>query len=140
MVQQNADISALLKALRNSTAKNAAQYQAPTDNLQNDRIGLRDYQVNATRRAPNLSERLELIASGQPQAPSGALGTIGKTIVNNPITKTVLGGLHYMGAPRRAVQSTLLELKDALDSNEKTVASAKDWYQNYTDPTFGGGY
>ena len=134
MVQQNADISALLQSLKNS-----AKGRAPTDNSQNERIALSDYQTNATRRAPNLSQRLELIASGQPKPPSGAFGTIGKAFVENPITKVALSGLNTLGYPRRAVQSAVLELKDALDSNEQTVASASDWYSNFKNPAFGGG-
>ena len=134
MVEQNADITALLESLKNS-----AKGQTPVDNFQNQRIGLRDNLINATRRAPDLSERLNLIAAGQPQAPSGAFGTIGKALVNNPVTKTVLSGMNTLSLPRRAVQASLLELKDAVDSNSKTVASTSDWYSNYTNPEFGGG-
>lgn len=134
MVEQNADITALLESLKNS-----AKGQTPVDNSQNQRIGLRDNLINATRRAPDLSERLNLIAAGQPQAPSGAFGTIGKALVNNPVTKTVLSGMNTLSLPRRAVQASLLELKDAVDSNSKTVASTSDWYSNYTNPEFGGG-
>lgn len=131
---QNADVEKILESLRNSNYA-----KAPTDNLQNEIIKLRDYQTNAIRRAPSLQEKLAQISTGQPAPPSGAFGTVGKALVGNPITKSVLSGLNTLAYPRRIVQSSVLELKNAIDNNPNTVASLDEWKKNVVDPTFGGG-
>ena len=131
---QNADIEKILESLRNSSYA-----KAPTDNLQNEIIKLRDYQINTVRRAPSLQEKLAQISAGEPAPPSGAFGTIGKILVGNPITKSVLSGFNTLAYPRRIVQSSVLELKNAIDNNPNTVASLDEWRKNVVDPTFGGG-
>ena len=102
-------------------------------------LNFRDAKIKALQAAPGLSERLQEISQGAPPEPSGALGTLGKLLVNNPVSKTVLGGLSAIDVPRRLVISGIKEFKDAVDNNPNTRASFKDYRDQVADPTFGFG-
>ena len=102
-------------------------------------LNFRDAKIKALQAAPGLSERLQAISQGAPPEPSGALGTLGKLLVNNPVSKTVLGGLSAIDVPRRLVISGIKEFKDAVDNNPNTRASFKDYRDQVADPTFGFG-
>lgn len=101
-------------------------------------VTLNDYRLNALRQAPRLSEQINALAQGQSEAP-GALGTVGRLLVDNPISKTVLGGLTLVDTPRRAVISGVRELVDLLDEDEKTKFSFNDFFSQTKDTAYGFG-
>ena len=101
-------------------------------------LGVNDERLRALRAAPQLSEQINSIAAGESQ-PSGAAGTIGKLLIDNPISKTVLNALTVVDTPRRAVISGVRELVDLVDGDPKTDASFGDWWKQTGDPTYGFG-
>ena len=103
-------------------------------------LSLRDSTISALRKAPRLGDRAGLIAQGQDTSTGGgALGNVGKLLIDNPLTKTVLGGLTAVDTPRRFVISTARELVDALDGDPLTDASFKDLFSQTKDVTYGFG-
>jgi len=102
-------------------------------------LSLRDSTISALQKAPRLGDRAGLIAQGQGTGDSGALGTVGKLLIDNPITKTVLGGLSAVDTPRRFVISTARELVDAVDGDPRTDASLKDLFSQTKDVSYGFG-
>jgi hypothetical protein len=77
-------------------------------------------------------------AAGKSES-SGALGNIGKALIDNPISKTVLGGLTILDTGRRAAVSTVREATDFFDTDPNTNVSVKDWFKQTKDPTYGFG-
>jgi hypothetical protein len=103
-------------------------------------LSLRDSTISALQKAPRLGDRAGLIAQGQAtDTGGGALGNIGKLLIDNPITKTVLGGLTAVDTPRRFVISTARELVDAVDGDPLTDASFKDLFTQTKDVNYGFG-
>lgn len=99
----------------------------------------RDSVVNALRNAPSLKDDITRLSQGRTQDPPGALGSIGKLAVNNPLTKGFLGALDTIDKPKRFVISGIREFVDAVDNDAKTKASFKDFKNQIDDPTFGFG-
>lgn len=77
-------------------------------------------------------------AAGKSEA-SGALGNIGKALLDNPISKVVLGGLTILDTGKRAAVSTLREATDYFDTDPNTNASVKDWFSQTKDVGYGFG-
>jgi hypothetical protein len=102
-------------------------------------LNFRDAKIKALQAAPGLTERLNSIAAGEPPKPSGALGTLGSMLVNNPVSKAVLSGLSAIDVPRRLVISGIKEFKDAVDGDPNSQASFQDYKDQVADPTFGFG-
>lgn len=102
-------------------------------------LNFRDAKIKALQAAPGLTERLNSIAAGEPPKPSGALGTLGSMLVNNPVSKLALSGLSAIDVPRRLVISGIKEFKDAVDGDPNSQASFKDYKDQVADPTFGFG-
>lgn len=130
------DNSSLYKRLAELQANRPQNAVVPS---QKAALNFRDAKIKALQTAPGLTERLQQISKGGQPAPSGALGTIGNLLVNNPISKTVLGGLSAIDIPRRLVISGIKEFKDAVDNNPNTQASFKDYKDQVADPNFGFG-
>ena len=102
-------------------------------------LSLRDSTISALQKAPRLGDRAGLIAQGKDTGGGGALGSVGKLLIDNPLTKTVLGGLSIVDTPRRFVISSVRELVDAVDSNPLTDASFKDLFTQTKDVSYGFG-
>ena len=60
-------------------------------------------------------------------------------ILESPIGQAVSKAGEIISLPGRAVTSTVMELKDALDSDPNTVASWNDFTKQVADPSFGFG-
>ena len=101
-------------------------------------INLNDDRLRALRAAPQMADQINSIASGEAQ-PSGAAGTIGRVLLDNPISKVALNALTTIDTPRRAVISGVRELVDLVDSDPATQASLNDWKKQVADPTYGFG-
>ena len=93
-------------------------------------LNFRDAKIKALQAAPGLTERLNSIAAGEPQKPSGALGTLGSMLVNNPVSKLALSGLSAIDVPRRLVISGIKEFKDASKGEDDTKVEAKTEEKN----------
>ena len=106
---------------------------------QKTQLSYRDYVIKSLQETPSLTDQINRIASGEQSKPLGAFGNLGKFAVQNPISKTILGGLSAIDVPRRVVISGIKELKDALDSNPDTKASFSEYKSQVADPTFGFG-
>lgn len=103
-------------------------------------LSLRDSTISALQKAPRLGDRAGLIAQGQDTSTDGgALGNVGKLLIDNPITKGVLGGLTAIDTPRRLVISSARELVDAIDGDPLTDASFKDLFSQTKDVSYGFG-
>jgi hypothetical protein len=102
-------------------------------------LSLRDSTISALQKAPRLGDRAGLIAQGKDTGGGGALGSVGKLLIDNPISKTILGGLSVVDTPRRFVISSVRELVDAVDSNPLTDASFKDLFTQTKDVSYGFG-
>ena len=94
--------------------------------------------VEALRQAPNYSDQIRAAAAGRPEK-TGALGTIGKALIDNPISKAVLAPLVVLDTGRRAAVSTARELTDLLDTDKNTTASVSDWFKQTKDTSYGFG-
>ena len=94
--------------------------------------------IEALRQAPNYSDQIRAAAAGRPEK-SGALGTIGKALIDNPISKAVLAPLIVLDTGRRAAVSTARELTDLLDTDKNTTASISDWFKQTKDTSYGFG-
>lgn len=101
-------------------------------------ITLNDARLNALRQAPQLADQINSLAKGETPS-SGALGTIGKVLIDNPISKTVLGGLTIVDTPRRAVISGVRELVDLVDEDKKTKFSFNDFFSQTKNTSYGFG-
>ena len=110
------DNSSLYKRLAELQANRPQNAVVPS---QKAALNFRDAKIKALQTAPGLTERLQQISKGGQPTPSGALGTIGNLLVNNPISKTVLGGLSAIDIPRRLVISGIKEFKDASKEEDK---------------------
>jgi hypothetical protein len=97
-----------------------------------------DARLLALRAAPQMADQINAVAAGKVQ-PSGALGTVGKLLIDNPISKTVLGGLTIVDTPRRAIISGVRELVDAVDSDPRTQASFSEFFNQAKDVRYGFG-
>ena len=60
-------------------------------------------------------------------------------VLDSPIGKGLMKTADIISLPGRAVTSTVMELKDALDGDPNTVASWNDFTKQVADPTFGFG-
>lgn len=129
-------LRSLSSAKRLNTAPPASPDAAKSMQSQ---LSLRDSTISALQKAPRLGERANLIAQGKATADSGALGNVGKLLIDNPISKTVLGGLSIVDTPRRFVISTARELVDAVDGDPLTDASFKDLFSQTKDVSYGFG-
>jgi hypothetical protein len=94
--------------------------------------------IEALRQAPNYSDQIRAAAAGRPEK-TGALGTIGKALIDNPISKAVLAPLVVLDTGRRAAVSTARELTDLLDTDKNTTASVSDWFKQTKDTSYGFG-
>ena len=90
-----------------------------------------------TEQAPQYKSQIEQIAAGG-QASTGPSGLV-SGVMNSLPAKALLNGLNTLGLPMRAVTSTMKEVKDVLDADPNTKASASDWMDQVKDPTFGFG-
>lgn len=140
MSQNDEQFIDTLRSLSSAKRLNTTSPASPdaAKNIQSQ-LSLRDSTISALQKAPRLGERANLIAQGQATADGGALGTVGKLLIDNPITKTVLGGLSVVDTPRRFVISSARELVDALDSDPTTDASFKDLFAQTKDVSYGFG-
>ena len=102
-------------------------------------LSYRDSVINSLRKAPSLKQDIGNISQGQPQSSPGALGSIGRAVLNNPLTRGVLSGLDTIDKPKRFVISGIREFVDAVDGDAKTKASLKDFGSQIQDPLFGFG-
>jgi hypothetical protein len=135
VVEQNADVSQLLEALRK--VKPFPQ-SAPTrrTNLQDKIVANRDYAIGAIAQAPTLRDKIDSIKS------SGSIpknGTPKSLLFNNPITKTIFGGLKVIDTPHRMIVSGLREVVDAFDNDPNTRASFDDWIGQVGKDDYGFG-
>ena len=135
------DLDQVIESLKRlgSTSKSVAassRYTPPAGGRA--AVTLNDYRLNALRQAPNLLDEINTIAQGKSKS-TGGLGTIGKVLIDNPISKTVLGGLTLVDTPRRAVISGVRELVDLLDEDKKTNFSFNDFFSQTKDTTYGFG-
>ena len=101
--------------------------------LSKAQLGFNDYRLNSIASAPNLRNRIQEIAAGEPQ-----LNTVQK-IFSNPIVGNVLKPLIVLDTGRRAAISGVRELADAMDSNPETRARFGDFIQQAKDPAYGFG-
>ena len=135
MVEQNADVSQLLEALRK--VKPFPQSAPPRrTNLQDSIIANRDYAIGSIAQAPTLRNKIDSIKS------SGSIpknGTPKSLLFNNPITKTIFGGLKVIDTPHRMVVSGLREVVDAFDNDPNTRASFDDWIGQVGKDDYGFG-
>ena len=102
-------------------------------------LSYRDSVINSLRNAPSLKQDIGNISQGQTQSSPGALGSIGRIVLNNPLTKGILSGLDTIDKPKRFVISGIREFVDAVDSDANTKASRKDFFSQIQDPLFGFG-
>ena len=102
-------------------------------------LSYRDSVINSLRKAPSLKPDIGNISQGQTQSSPSALGSIGRLVLNNPLTKGVLSGLDTIDKPKRFVVSGIREFVDAVDGDAKTKASGKDFLSQVQDPLFGFG-
>ena len=101
--------------------------------LSRAQLGFNDYRLNSIASAPNLRNRIQEIAAGEPQ-----LNTFQK-IFSNPIVGNALKPLIVLDTGRRAAVSGVRELADAMDSNPETRARFGDFIQQAKDPAYGFG-
>ena len=101
-------------------------------------LNVNDERLRALRAAPQFKDQIDAIAAGKAQ-PSGAAGTIGKLLLDNPVSKVALNALTLVDTPRRAVISGVRELVDLVDGDDSTKGSFTDWYKQTADPTYGFG-
>jgi hypothetical protein len=94
--------------------------------------------IEALRQAPNYSDQIRAAAAGNPEKP-GALGNIGRALIDNPISKAVLAPLIVLDTGRRAAVSTARELTDLFDEDKNTTASVSDWFKQTKDTSYGFG-
>jgi len=118
-----------------AVAGSAAKGQA---DILRSQVGLRDATIKALASTPSLKDRINSSGAGQEQ-PGGALGAVGNVLLNNPLTKTIIGGATFVDTGRRAIISGLNEAVDAFDSNPDTQASFKDFMTQTKDLTYGFG-
>lgn len=135
------DLDKVIESLKRlgSTAKSVqanSRYTPPS--VGRAQVTLNDYRINALRSAPKLTDQINALSQGKSES-SGALGTIGRAVLDNPISKTVLGGLTIVDTPRRAVISGVREMVDLLDDDEKTKFSFQDLFSQTKDASFGFG-
>jgi len=135
MVEQNADVSQLLDALKK--IKPFPKTAPPRrTNLQDTAIANRDYAIGAIAQAPTLRNKIDLIKSSN-SIPKN--GTPKSLLFNNPITKTIFGGLKVIDTPHRMVVSGLREVVDAFDNDPNTRASFDDWIGQVGKDDYGFG-
>lgn len=135
------DLDKVIESLKRlgSTAKSVqanSRYTPPS--VGRAQVTLNDYRINALRAAPKLTDQINALSQGESDS-SGALGTIGKVVLDNPISKTVLGGLTIVDTPRRAVISGVREITDLLDDDANTKFSFGDLFSQTKDASFGFG-
>ena len=139
MAEQDLDkVIESLKRLGTTSKSVQANSRYTPPSVGRAQVTLNDYRINALRAAPKLTDQINLLAEGKGQD-VGALGTIGKVLIDNPISKTVLGGLTIVDTPRRAVISSVREMVDLLDNDEKTKFSFEDLFSQTKDASFGFG-
>lgn len=135
MAEQNADVSQLLEALQ-KVKPFPQSAPARRTGLQDAIIANRDYAIGSIAQAPTLRNKIDSIKS------SGGIpknGTPKSLLFNNPITKTIFGGLKVIDTPHRMVVSGLREVVDALDSDPNTRASFDDWIGQVGKDDYGFG-
>ena len=135
MVQQNADVSQLLEALQ-KVKPFPQTAPARRTNLQDKIVANRDYAIGSIAQAPTLRNKIDSIKS------SGGIpknGTPKSLLFNNPITKTIFGGLKVIDTPHRMVVSGLREVVDAFDNDPNTRASFDDWIGQVGKDDYGFG-
>lgn len=98
---------------------------------------LRDTARSAFAGTPRLADAIRDIQQGG-SAATGPKGLLASALNSAP-AKALFGGLTVIDTPRRAVISTVKEVKDALDSDPNTKFSGSDWRSQVADPTFGFG-
>ena len=101
-------------------------------------VSVNDDRLKALRSAPQFADEINDVASGQAVG-SGALGTVGKLLFDNPVAKAALSGLQAIDVPRRAVISAVREITDLVDSDPATQASFSDFMKQTSDTSFGFG-
>jgi len=140
MAQNDEQFLDTLRSLSSAKRLNTTPSASPdaAKNVQSQ-LSLRDSTISALQKAPRLGDRAGLIAQGKDTGDGGALGTVGKLLIDNPISKTVLGGLSIVDTPRRFVISTARELVDAVDGDPRTDASFKDLFTQTKDVSYGFG-
>jgi len=140
MAQNDEQFIDTLRSLSSAKRLNTTPPASPdaAKNIQSQ-LSLRDSTISALQKAPRLGDRAGLIAQGKATTDGGALGNVGKLLIDNPISKTVLGGLSIVDTPRRFVISTARELVDAVDGDPLTDASFKDLFSQTKDVTYGFG-
>jgi hypothetical protein len=102
-----------------------------------EQLLLRDYGLEAIRKAPGLRSQIQDLAAGAPAPRAGGLGIVGGVVAGG--LRALAPSLTALGAPSRAVVSTIGELRDAIDQNPRTRGSLEDWKRQYNDPSFGYG-
>lgn len=140
MAQNDEQFIDTLRSLSSAKRLNTTPAASPdaAKNIQSQ-LSLRDSTISALQKAPRLKDRAGLIAQGKETGGGGALGTVGKLLIDNPVSKTVLGGLSIVDTPRRFVISGAREIVDALDSDPETNASFKDLFSQTKDVSYGFG-
>lgn len=96
---------------------------------------LTDYTNKKASEYPTLAERLGRAQGGDTPS-TNAFGSIGGAILDNPITKGVLGAISVVDTGLRGVVSTVREGMDILDTDPATKASFGDWFDQTKDTDF----
>jgi hypothetical protein len=131
----------IINALRNLSApkvQSNSRYTPSQLSQYRSQASVRSASIDALRNAPEYSDQIMRAAAGKSEA-SGALGNIGKALLDNPISKVVLGGLTILDTGKRAAVSTVREATDFFDTDTETNASVKDWFSQTKDVTYGFG-
>ena len=131
----------IINALRNLSApkvQSNSRYTPSQLSQYRSQASVRSASIDALRNAPEYSDQIMRAAAGKSEA-SGALGNIGKALLDNPISKVVLGGLTILDTGKRAAVSTVREATDYFDTDPNTNASVKDWFSQTKDVTYGFG-
>jgi hypothetical protein len=137
-VASNDELIAALRNMAVPTVQPNSRYTPSQLSQYRSQASLRSASINALRNAPEYSSEIMRAAAGKSES-SGALGNIGKALIDNPISKTVLGGLTILDTGRRAAVSTVREATDFFDTDPNTNVSVKDWFKQAKDPTYGFG-
>jgi hypothetical protein len=138
--QQNGSLQDYFKSVGGGISSgNPSQAMSSSQvDLANQQVKLGSATAGAIAQYPGLHDQIQAIASGTNHS-TGALGTLGKFVFDNPISKTLFSAGTVMTYPKNAIVSTLRETMDALDFDKKTHASFKDLFNQAKDTHYGFG-
>jgi hypothetical protein len=112
----------------------AAQQQAKSSSVQTLQSVLKQQTMDST-----LNRDYTAMGGANTVPDAGGWKGLVTDILESPVGKVVSKAGEIISLPGRAVTSTVMELKDALDSDPNTVASWNDFTKQVADPTFGFG-